>query len=95
MSPLQKIDNVLTQYYNLGMHKYNMSIDTYSDFIHCLAYEGYPLINETATLMAKQKIAGSVGKETLSEVKNIAEKIKQLSGKQNVIYNTNDIIRGN
>ena len=51
MTPLEKIDNVLEQKYNLNMEKYNMGIDSYSAFLERLGYEGYSLINQTADLI--------------------------------------------
>lgn len=51
MTPLEKLDNVLEQKYNLSMVRYNMGPELYKDFLERLGYEGYSLINQTATLM--------------------------------------------
>ena len=45
MTPMEKIDNVLEQRFNLNMVRYNMGIDNYRDFISILGYESYSLIN--------------------------------------------------
>ncbi len=50
MTPLEKMDNVLEQVFNLNTTKYYMGIDNYSEFINILGYEGYSLINQTANL---------------------------------------------
>ncbi len=50
MTPLEKIDNVLEQQFNLCMVKYCMGFDNYVDFLDRLTYEGYSLINQAADL---------------------------------------------
>lgn len=56
MTPIEKIDNVLEQRFNLNMVRYNMGIDNYRDFISILGYESYSLINETADLAKSNAI---------------------------------------
>ena len=41
MTPLEKLDNVLEQKYNLNMVRYNMGPELYKDFLERLGYEGY------------------------------------------------------
>ena len=56
MTPIEKIDNVLEQRFNLNIEKYNMGIDNYTDFLRILGYESYPLINQTAYLAKSDAI---------------------------------------
>ena len=56
MTPMEKIDNVLYQRFNLSMIRYNMGIDNYKDFLNILGYEGYSLINQTADLAKSNTI---------------------------------------
>lgn len=58
MTPIEKIDNVLEQRYNLSMEKYNMGIDNYTDFLRMLGYEGYSLINQTIQLAKSNTVEG-------------------------------------
>lgn len=62
MTPIEKIDNVLEQKYNLNMERYNMGIDNYSNFLERLGYEGYSLINQAATLINLKNKQESLGK---------------------------------
>lgn len=55
MTPIEKIDNVLAQKYNMNMVRYNMGIDNYKDFLERLGYEGFSLINQTAALIKAKK----------------------------------------
>lgn len=60
MTPLEKLDNVLEQKYNLSMVRYNMGPELYKDFLERLGYEGYSLINQTATLMNEKNQESSL-----------------------------------
>lgn len=55
MTPIEKIDNVFTQIYNMKMVRYNMGIDNYKAFGERLNYEGFPLINQAAILVNQKK----------------------------------------
>lgn len=59
MTPIEKIDNVLTQKYNLNMERYNMGIDNYKAFLERLGYEGYSLINQAAALKQRQELSNT------------------------------------
>lgn len=54
MTPLDKIENVLFQKYNMNMIRYNMNIETYKAFLDRLGYEGYSLVNQAATIKEQQ-----------------------------------------
>jgi len=56
MSPIEKIDNVLEQKYNMNMARYNMGKENYKDMLERLGYEGFSLINQAANLKQQQKI---------------------------------------
>lgn len=53
MTPLQKIENVLEQVYNLNEMKYSMEIGSYIEFLDRLGYEGFSLINQSKNLLEK------------------------------------------
>lgn len=53
MTPLQKIENVLEQVYNLNEMKYSMEIGSYIEFLDRLGYEGFSLINQSKKLLEK------------------------------------------
>ena len=63
MTPIEKIDNVLTQSYNMNMIKYNMGIDNYKAFLERLGYEGFSLVNQAATLANSKKEQNFSSKE--------------------------------
>lgn len=70
MTPLEKIDNVLQQQYNLNVMKYNMGIENYTEFLQILGYEGFSLINQSANLLKLQEKSDQLqtSKITLSSV---------------------------
>lgn len=73
MTPIEKIDNVLAQNYNMNMIKYNMGIDNYMAFLERLGYEGFSLVNQAATIAnsKKEQISSKEGVQkeiTLSSV---------------------------
>lgn len=64
MTPLEKIDNVLMQYFNMQTPKYNIGIDNYVLLLERLDYEGYALINQTAKLLKlkeQQEVQSELG----------------------------------
>ena len=67
MSPLDKIENVLEQFYNMSSVKYNIDIEVYKEFLDCLGYEGYALINQAADVKKKDELLHSVSDIRLSE----------------------------
>lgn len=71
MTPLEKIENVLEQYYDLGNIKYNMGIDGYRDFLGRIAYESYALINQTVDVKKSEfKKGNKMEEETFEDTKN-------------------------
>lgn len=50
MTPMEKIDNVLTQFFNMHAIKYSMEIENYRSLLSRISYEVYPLVNQTAKL---------------------------------------------
>lgn len=59
LTPIEKIDNVLAQSYNMKMARYSMGIDNYRDFLERLGYEGYSLINQAAALKKQQELSNT------------------------------------
>lgn len=59
MTPIEKIDNVLAQSYNMKMARYSMGIDNYKAFLERLGYEGYSLINQAAALKKQQELSNT------------------------------------
>ena len=51
MTPLEKLDNVLEQRYNLNFVKYNIGIDNYMALLEIMGYESYSLVNQAADLV--------------------------------------------
>ena len=81
MSPLDKIENVLEQFYNMSTIKYNIDIENYKEFLNSLGYEGYSLINQASDVKKKDELLYSVSDVRLSEfnkgVKDIRSVILQ------------------
>ena len=67
MSPLDKIENVLEQFYNMATIKYSIDLEDYKAFLNCLAYEDYSLINQAADIKKKDELLHLVSDVTLSE----------------------------
>lgn len=78
MTPLEKIDNVLEQKYNINMIRYNMGIDNYKAFLDRLGYEGYSLINQAALVQLKKE------QESLSDIRTTT-KITPSSAAKNAL----------
>ena len=78
MTPFEKIENVLEQFHNMKMVRYNMGIDNYKDFIERLGYEGYGLINQTADLKKEQELLQTVSDVRLSELSDITKETKNI-----------------
>ena len=77
MTPLQKIDNTLEQFYNLCDLKYHIPIEIYPDLITKNCYEFCPLINQASEIKVKEEIAQSVAGITASEVENVTSETKK------------------
>ena len=97
MTPIEKIDNVLEQRYNMNMIRYNMGIDNYKDFIEILRYERYSLINKTNELAKSREISPSsavknaLAQGTTTEQTLQAKNIEQLA--KNLEYNKGEEIK--
>lgn len=79
MTPIEKIDNVLEQRYNLNMIRYNMGIDNYKDFLERLGYEGFSLINQAADLKKRQELLRVVSDINSSELSDITHETKMIA----------------
>ena len=79
MSPLDKIENVLEQSFNMNMIKYSMDIENYKDLIDCLGYEGYSLINQSSEIKKKDELLNAIGDVRLSEVNSITEETRSMA----------------
>ena len=79
MAPIEKIDNVLEQRYNLNMIRYNMGIDNYKDFLERLGYEGFSLINQAADLKKRQELLRVVSDVNSSELSDITHETKMIA----------------
>ena len=79
MTPLEKIDNVLTQSFNMNMVRYSMGIDKYKDFLNCLGYEGYSLINQAGDLRKKDELHSTISDVKLSEVEEITQGTRKIN----------------
>lgn len=76
MSPLEKIDNVLTQRYNINNVKYSMGIESFKAILERFTYEGYGLIKQTFELKTKEDLEESLGDVRLSEVSDVTAQTK-------------------
>ncbi len=87
ITPLEKIENVLTQSYNLKMIKYSMGIDNYRDFIERMGYEGYSLINQAANLKDKQELFNATAciQKEITPAVALKNALKQGTTKEQVI----------
>lgn len=55
MTPLDKIENVLEQRFNINLIKYRMTLDMYKKMLDCIIYEDLELINQTESYIAKER----------------------------------------
>lgn len=78
MTPIEKIDNVLEQSYNMKMIRYSMGIDNYSAFLERIGYEGYSLINQAADLKKNQELLTVVSDVRSSELSDITKETKNI-----------------
>lgn len=79
MTPIEKIDNVLAQRYNLNMVRYNMGIDNYKAFLERLGYEGFSLVNQAADLKKRQELLHVVSDVKSSELSDITRETKAIA----------------
>ena len=79
MTPIEKIDNVLEQKYNMNMIRYNMGIDNHKAFLERLGYEGFSLINQAADLKKKQELLQAISDVTFSELSAIIYETKEIA----------------
>ncbi len=78
MTPLDKIENVLEQVFNLKDKKYIMGFENYQDFLDLLSDEGYPLINQSAELRKKDELLNIIDDVKLSDFNSITEETKSV-----------------
>lgn len=78
MSPLDKIENVLEQFYNMSSVKYNIDIEVYKEFLDCLGYEGYSLINQASNVKKKDELLHTVSDIRLSEFNKGVKDVKSV-----------------
>lgn len=79
MTPIEKINNVLEQKYNLNMVRYSMGIDNYREFLELLGYEGFSLINQAADLKKKQELLHAVSDVKSSELSAITHETNMIA----------------
>lgn len=77
MTPFEKLENALEQFYDLKDIKYSMGIENYSALNERICWESYSLINQTADIKAKEEIMQSVGKLKASDVNKVTLETKQ------------------
>lgn len=65
MTPIEKLENSLTQIYNLKITKYSMGKEKYSDFVDQMLAEYYALINDAENEKSKET---KIGKEDFKKV---------------------------
>lgn len=56
MTPLEKLENALQQFYNLKNIKYKIELEDFSALHDRICWESYSLINQTADVKAKEEI---------------------------------------
>lgn len=78
MTPVEKIDNVLEQKYNLNMVRYSMGIDNYKAFLERLGYEGFSLINQSADIKKKEELLDVISDVNCSEMNAITQETKAI-----------------
>lgn len=78
MTPIEKIDNVLAQNYNMKTVRYNMGIDNYIAFLDRIGYEGYSLINQAADLKKTQELLHVISDVRSSELNDITKETKSV-----------------
>lgn len=76
MSPLDKIENVLEQFYNMSLIKYSIDLEDYKAFLNSLGYEGYSLINQSSDIKKKDELLNSVSDVSLSEFNKASKDIR-------------------
>ena len=76
MTPLDKIENVLEQFFNMNTIKFSIDIKDYQDLLDSLGYEGYSLINQTAEIKKKDELLSVIDDVKLSDVNLITEETK-------------------
>lgn len=57
MTPMDMMDNILNQYYDIGANKYNFSIERYSKMLNIIQAEGGALINQARPFVNIEKEA--------------------------------------
>lgn len=72
MTPLEKIENVLEQYFDITNQKYTiMQNEIYADLLDRIGYEGYALINQTVDVKKSDlKKRQQMEEETFEDTKN-------------------------
>lgn len=79
MTPLEKVDNVLMQIFNMKDIKYNIELENYKSFLGILNYEGYPLINEAGDLKREEELKQTISNVKLSDMKAITIETKDIN----------------
>ena len=77
MTPFEKLENALEQFYDLKDIKYRMGTENYSALMERICWESYCLINQTAEIKAKEEIMQSVGMLNASDVNQVTLETKQ------------------
>ena len=77
MTPFDKIENALEQFFDLSNMKYSIKIEDYSDLIDRICWESYSLINQTEDIKTKEEILQSIGDVKQSDVNDVTIETKQ------------------
>lgn len=71
MTPLEKIENVLMQMFNINAIKYIIGVEHYKEIATFIAKEGYFLVNQTADIMKEDELNKVISDIRISEVTEI------------------------
>lgn len=55
MTPMQMMDNILMQYYDMNANRYHLGIDNYTQMLKVISREGYGFINQTIQIQGQEK----------------------------------------
>lgn len=77
MKPLQRIDNVLEQFYNLKSIKYSIDIADYMNVIRQIGYEIYPFLKQAGEIKKKEELLSTISGVRATEVADVTKETKK------------------
>lgn len=77
MTPLEKIENVLMQMFNINSIKYIIGVEHYKEIATFIAKEGYFLVNQTADIMKEDELHKVISDIGISEVEKIYQETRE------------------